>query len=70
MKNKAAFIRDTSEIPSKLDAEDPSFAQKLSFVEGKFKLISVLCNLTHQIVRNSVSVIEILLDHSIKFYGP
>lgn len=39
-------------------------------MEGKFKLLSVLCSLTHQIVRNCISITEILLAHCEKFYGP
>ena len=36
---------------------------------NKLKILSVLANLVHQLVRDSVSIIEIILKHCEKFYG-
>jgi hypothetical protein len=57
LREKDSFLRDISDIPSKLKPEDPNYNSILTYVDGKLKLISVLCNLTHQAVRNSVYMI-------------
>lgn len=69
LKQRNEFLRDTSNIPEKISPDDRQYTKTIKFVEGKLKLLSVLCNLTHQTVRNSVYMIEILLSHCEKFYG-
>ena len=43
--------------------------QKMEFISGKLKLISTLANLTHELIRNSVDMFEILIAHIEKVYG-
>jgi hypothetical protein len=43
--------------------------QKMEFISGKLKLISTLANLTHELIRNSVDMFEILIAHVEKVYG-
>jgi hypothetical protein len=41
----------------------------MRLISGKLRLISTLANLMHELIRNSVDMYEILINHIEKIYG-
>ncbi len=64
-------MQDTSNIPE-LTREDNEKQQKrdMYLILAKIHLISSIANLTHELIRNAIDMVEILMNHIEKVYGP
>ena len=66
-REKHAFLTDTNNIrrASELDSIEDEQTRKhqLKLTSGKLHLLSSLANLTHELLRNSLHIIEIVISH-------